>query len=489
MKTVNIIRRNWTRRNLLSTFTRSGAAAALAPFIPVLEAGAADKDRQYFFWWYTGQYDNSVRGYYHTLGLGDNGTASFPAGSPFVQLNDWTDKFSLIQGLNNKAAPQSGGGGPHRRGAMTGITGTNLVNKKGGDPDLFKGKTLGGTGDSLDQMIARDFEARGIQMPFRSLHVGWHFNSKHLGERSFSYWKKQPQTIEQNPQALFNRLFKAVGAGQDSGGGISADDALRVSILDYARDSLKRINNKISVDDRVKMDAHLTSIEELEKRLTDIQNGAFSCGEITELQNMGVIDRNDVAAGLVQAGMKLDALTESFFDLLAIAFNCDLTRVATFQFSRGTDDHVYSFLSEDVRKFPGDFHGYTHNVYGTQSGNIQNSPGDAKVTDRIVTAAVKWRTEQFTRFMKKLNDVSDGDTSTLDKSALLWWGDVSEAHDFDKLRWIVAGSANGRFKNGVRTTHGNKSHNILLNTLTRAFGVDKDIGTYEKGAKIDSYLL
>ncbi len=482
MKTFNIINRNWTRRKLLSRFGSAGAVTAISPFIPLLEAGAAEAPIQRFFWWYTGQYDNSVAGYYHNNTSGD---ANFPNGSPFADaLNPWSSKIALVQGIDNQGAPQSGGGGPHRRGAMTGMTGTKLVDKKGGDPDLFKGKTLAGDGNSLDQLIADKMVADGVKTAYRSLHVGWHFSSQHLGERSFSYKNKAPQAIEQNPAALFNKMYDLTGAKNNNSSGPNP----KISVLNYALESVKSLQSRISVDDRAKLDKHLTSISELEQNLKAIDNGEFACPEIAELEMKGVKDRNGVPTGILQAGNHLDKLSESFFDLIGLAFACDITRVATFQFSRGTDDHVYTFLSDDVKKYPGDFHGYTHNRFGTQSKEIKQSNGISGVTDRIVTQAVKWRSGQFARLMEQLDGMPEGDGTALDNSCLLWWGDVSQAHDFHSMRWIYAGSAGGKLITGKRTHHNKTPINGLLNTVARAYGVDKDVGTYGKGVVFNNLL-
>ena len=254
-------------------------------------------------------------------------------------------------------------------------------------------------GTSIDQVIAQKI-GRDTLLP--SLQIGLEdpgANSTNCGEGySCVYtntisWQApdRPLPMEINPQMIFERMF-----GDGSSPELrKARRERQASILDSVNGSLKELMPEVSHTDRVRLEQYTDDVREIERRLT-IAGKASA----------------DVPSVAVPYGVP-----ESFHehiqiqsDLLALAFQADITRVATVLYARDLTGRVYPESGTDIS-----FHGGSHHA---------EDPG------RIAQYAQlnRYHVQMLAYLVKKLSDIKEGDGTLLDHSLILYGSNMGNSN-------------------------------------------------------------
>ena len=251
----------------------------------------------------------------------------------------------------------------------------------------------------------------------------------------------EPLAPEFNPQALFDRLFGSFTPPDAT----DPTNALRSRALDAVKDDAARLSRKLGVNDRRRLDAHLTGIAQLQREISalppEITSSCTKPARPTE--------RNVDANG----NEPLEAVSHLMSDLLAMAFACDLTRVASFQLTGSVGYTVYDFL------------GITrgHHDLSHEAGERDN-----------VHRTIHWNMQQFAYLCAKMKATEEGDGNVLDNSVWMATSDVAEgeSHSSDDYPIVLAGKAGGFLKYpGVhhRGTNADNTSDVLL-TVMRSIG-------------------
>jgi hypothetical protein len=250
-------------------------------------------------------------------------------------------------------------------------------------------------------------------------------------------WRTPTQSLPQegNPRNVFYRLF---GQG-DSAAERAAIVKETGSILDRVMAQTAGLQAKLGGQDRQAIDAYLDSVREIERRVQMASEADTSDLDIPEAP-IGV--PND-----------LDAHFALMFDLMALAFQADLTRVITFSMDREASMRTYNNLSISEA-----FHPLSHHA---------NDPGKQ---DRLAVIQT-YHTKVFARFIDRLTKTPEGDGSLLDHSMVLYGSNMSDSnrHNNDPLPSVILGHAHGRIKGGqhVNYPQDSKHSNLLLTLLER----------------------
>lgn len=277
---------------------------------------------------------------------------------------------------------------------------------------------------------------------------------------------------ETNPRALFNRLFAggvpsttpmpggtptpAPGAG--AGGG--KDLLYRKSILDLVRGEAGRLNGKVGKKDRAKLDEYLTSVGELQRRLTDFEKTGGTTPSAPVSCTPGTAPAEGPPASY-EAHLRL------LSDMMVMAFQCDVTRVGTFMQENPFNSRSFSFLGVS-----GNHHNISHH-----GGAAAKTSAQQKINTFEVA--------QLAYLLDRMKQAQDGDgQSVLHNSIVLFtseFGDGDDHYHWD-LPVLVAGNAGGVFKTGRHINYphkgasgpGNKTDmpmaNLFLNVM-QAFGI------------------
>lgn len=305
------------------------------------------------------------------------------------------------------------------------------------------GKMYGGCGGcfgagfavlpSIDAVIA---EHLGKATRFPSYHVGGKVMDNTVARRFFYSAPGQSITPSSDPYKVYEQVFSGLvpGANRDL-----ADKALirRKGVLNLVMEDYRALRCDLGSEDRVRLDAHLARVDDIEKRLG---LGTSAAGQAC-------------AAAAPPAGIdpslwdELPKILAAQIDLVAMMFACDLTRVMGFQIAApDAGGGRYAFL--DV---PGDFHAIGHD------------PKRRPVLTKVNT----WHVEQLAQLVKKLQQASDGSGSVFDSTAILYSSEVGNpwGHDRKGMPWTIVGTGGGYFKTGRAVkfsgteTH---AHNRLL---------------------------
>jgi len=250
--------------------------------------------------------------------------------------------------------------------------------------------------------------------------------------------RTSPLPMELNPQAVFERLF---GSGSTPEVRV-ARMKQNQSILDSVRTQLASLMKELGAGDRRTVNQYTDEIREIERR---IQLAAKASAEIPEIE---------MPPGIPES---FDEHIKLHFDMLALAFRADITRVATLLGARDLTARSYVFPKSEL--FPnggvsGGFHGASHH---------QEDP----VQVRRYADINRYHVSTLAYFAEKLKGIPDGDGTLLDRSLILYGTNMgnSNQHQHYDVPHILVGGANGQLKGNRHLAYERKTvptGNLLL---------------------------
>lgn len=252
---------------------------------------------------------------------------------------------------------------------------------------------------------------------------------------------KTPLPMEYDAHKLFSRLF---GGGETpEARALIADD--RASMLDFIADDAHRMRGTLGAADRVVLDDYLDNVREIERRAVLMsQSNKLSDSELPEMP-AGVPD--------------IDGQLHLMFDLMALAYQADLTRVASFMMAAEVSVQTYAHIG-----IPEAFHPLSHQQ--------RDRPSVEKLAKLN-----RYFTEVFASFLAKLDTIPAGDSgSMLDASILLYGSNMTNGnHDNYPLPITILGGGNGTLKGNqhLRLPPRSPHSNVLL-SIMRKSGVPMD---------------
>jgi hypothetical protein len=342
-----------------------------------------------------------------------------PTLAPLANVHKQLQIISGLSDLSANAGPD--GAGDHARASATFLTGVRIKKTAGSDIRA---------GESIDQVVANQI---GHLTRFASLELTCDAVRK-SGDCDSGYacayeynlaWRShnQPLSPEHNPRFVFERLFGA-GGQRERVANLKRRQAEQHSILDYVLEDARSVNSRLDGRDKQKLDQYLTSVREIEQRIENASRLA--------IKNPTV----DAPAGIPDSYEEHVAL---MFDMLALAFQTDATRVATMLISREGSNRSFA----DIGIASG-HHDLTHH---------KNSPEiieKVKLIDR-------WYMQRFARFLEKLESTEDVDGQSLLHHSMILYGSGNadgNRHTHENLPIVLAGAGGGALKPGryVKTT-------------------------------------
>jgi hypothetical protein len=323
-------------------------------------------------------------------------------------LEKFRDRVTVVSNLSHQSATGADAGAEHARSAA--------IYLSGGKPQ----KNAVRVGVTMDQIaaehISQDTPLPSLELGIEevSLSCGAGYGCAYFNTIS---WKTPtvPLPVENSPQAVFEKLF---------GEGGTTEQRLRRkredrSILDSIRDETKRLQSGLPPSDRIRVDGYLDDIREIERRIKTVLD--------RHANNADVLTVPDAPVGTPEA---FEEHVKLMFDLLALAYQSETTRVSTLMFAK--DLSPASFPASGNR---GGFHGASHH---------------ANVKERMDQYALinKYHVQMLAYFINKLSTTPDGDGTLLDHSMILYGSSMSNGnqHDHGPLPLVLVGGASGQLQ-------------------------------------------
>ncbi|MEO8096347.1 MAG: DUF1552 domain-containing protein [Acidobacteriota bacterium] len=303
-------------------------------------------------------------------------------------------------------------------------------------------------GITIDQMCAQQL---GQDTPFPSLELCTEtrggggscdrdYGCSYSGTIAFRA-PNQPLPMEDDPRKLFQRLF-GVGDTAEQRKVISKQYA---SILDLVQEEANDLRRNLGAADQAMLSDYLENVREIERRI-----------EKMEARDLSALNLPNAPAGVPA---QFDQHLNMMFDLQALAYQANLTRVFTMMMAAEVSNMTYNHIGVADA-----FHPISHH---------QNDKTKIEKLVKIQT----YHTQVVAKFVEKLSKLPDGDGSMLDHSILLFGSNMSNsnAHDHFPLPSAIIGGGNGRIKGNQHLRFPDKTPmgNLLLTILDRA-GVNMD---------------
>ncbi|MBZ5577967.1 MAG: DUF1552 domain-containing protein [Acidobacteriia bacterium] len=270
---------------------------------------------------------------------------------------------------------------------------------------------------TLDQVMAK-FISQDTPMPSLELAAETTVQVAAGGGGSYTTLSfrdaESPLPMEYNPRKVFLELF---GEGDTTQERTSISHQTN-SLLDLILDRTKKLKSEVGSSDRTVLDGYLDSVREIERRT-----------QMAGAHDLSALKIPDAPVGPLD---KFEDQVKIMFDLLALAYQADITRVATYIMVAEGTNRTYNHIG-----VPDSFHPVSHHA------------NDIERLNKLVKIQ-SWHVEKFAEFVKKLAETPDGQGSLLDHSILMYGSNMSNSdlHNNYPEPNIVVGGGIGRMKLG-----------------------------------------
>jgi hypothetical protein len=304
-------------------------------------------------------------------------------------------------------------------------------------------------GTSLDQIIAGTI---GRDTVFPSFEIGTEDFTGYVGACDVGYscaymntisWKTPttPMPMETNPRVVFERMFGRPGSTEERVRRMQQNR----SILDSVKGDVSALERGLGARDRVRLDQYLEHVREIETRIQRAERQATS--EITiPVAPVGIPDSWEQHATVM-------------FDLMALAFEADLTRVFSFMLNREASQLVFPDLG-----FNEPWHHVSH--HGNEAYKLE-----------LLVKLNTYQISVFGKFLERLRSTPDGDGTLLDHSAIVWGSGMSDSNSHSPLDvpYLMVGKGAGQFAGNrhIAAPKGTQLADVML-TVAQRFGAGID---------------
>ncbi len=389
---------------------------------------------------------------------------TFPL-SPILQSFDPVKGDMVI--LNEVTCPRdvAAPGDQHSAGLIGMMSGKKFIQipgtDSGGDPNA---KNIVAADKTIDQLLLQNVAALKATIPSIQSTA---YRPSSVGLPSFkvmSYSGPNGALFpESRPDQLFNRTF---GSSMPA---LTADQIARIraqkgSVLDFVNKDIARLRGNVPMSQLPKLDAHLDGIRQLEMSLATVgTNPGAACKAPAQ------VPLPNPATGLTIDEAQHLAVAQNQLAIISTAFQCDLTRVATFTYAHG---------NSDLR-------------FGNMLTNFTDHDGHHTLSHDTAATAYQARIEQFyadslSTFLQSMKAVPDGDGTLLDHTLVVYINEccIGNTHSVENMPVLMFGGKNLKLQVGKHLRFGGRFMNDVWAAVIAAFGTPFAFGDpiWSKGA-------
>ncbi len=355
------------------------------------------------------------------------------------------DHLLVVEGVDMKSAL----GEQHQAGIVALLTGT---------PQSAANSQYA-AGPSIDQVIA-GLASKGKARQSMEIAVRWatgksHGNLHPINSLNFADdGRASPLSPRIDPVQVWDALF---GNLEPSDPDATADMlARKQSILDFVGRRYEGLSQRLGVSDRAKLEAHLDEVRGLEQSLSAITSTESRCVAPAAVDTSdynptsGKNSSDDGSLKDARSDAAIPKVGKYFMDMIVAAFACDITAVATLQWSDTEAKHTFPWL--DLSE---------HHHFYQHDGGFR--PAECEKVAR-------WYSEQHAYLISRLQAVTVGEGTLLDESVLFFGSELQEpsTHAKNSMPFLLAGNGGGLATNRYLKYEG-QSHNDLLLAILRLF--------------------
>jgi hypothetical protein len=371
--------------------------------------------------------------------------ADFTLGATMQPLASLQKSIQVIGGLDHKnAAPGNDGAGDHARANATFLTGMRARKTDSTDIEV---------GISIDQAVAQKI---GHLTRFSSLELTCD-DVRKAGRCDSGYscaylynisWASPstPMTPEPNPRLVFERLFGA-GAPGERQKNFEQTQASQRSLLDVVMDDAKSLQRRLGRRDQDKLEEYLTGVREIEQRIERSQQ----FGKLPTVEADAPKDMPRESNPMIY-GERMNLM----FDLMALAFETDSTRVATLVLAGDGTNATFPQIG-----IPEGHHYCTHHR------------NQKELMDKVARIDLYYM-EHFARFLKRLDEKKDVDGRSILQNSMIVYGcgnSDGNRHTHDNLPVVLAGGGGGTLQTGRFSKLGGQPMSNLFLSMADRMGV------------------
>ena len=351
----------------------------------------------------------------------------------------------VLSGLaQDMGRPHGDGAGDHARASATFLTGCKARKTPGADIKV---------GVSVDQVAAQKIGDRtrlaSLELGTDKARLAGNCDSGYSCAYSYNIsWKGEatPMPPEVDPRQVFDRLFGNGNAGEMDEARIKRD-RYRKSVLDFAMEDARRLKSDLGSTDRRKLDEYFTAVRELEQRIEKANRFA---AELPDFERPTGIPKS------YEDHLRLQ------FDLLALAFQTNTTRISSFIMAHDGSNRQYPFI-------------------GVRDGHhdLSHHGGDEEKKGKIAKIN-RFHATQFAYFIDKLKSIKEGEGSLLDNCMIVYGSGLGDGnrHNHDNLPVLLAGRGGGTIQSGrhIQFERETPMTNLFLTMLDRVGAPTERLG-------------
>jgi hypothetical protein len=367
------------------------------------------------------------------------GDKDFQMKSIMDPIAGFRDKMNVITGLSLRGANALGdGGGDHARSVSSFLTGAHPRKTHGSDIR---------NGTSVDQIAA---EKIGHLTKLKSLELGTEASS--TGGRCDSgyscfytsniSWRTEtsPLSKELNPARVFERLFGSENDAENHRA-LAKRESKRKSILDFVNGEAKSLSNQLGSDDRRKLDEYLYAVRDIERRLATVDKLKKGDADFSNFPRPNGVPR------------EYSEHVMMLFDMMALAFQSDTTRVCSMMYANAGSNRSYRNLA-----ISDGHHHISHH-------------GKSREKQAKISKINKYHMSLANHLLTRLDNIKEGNGTLLDNCMVMYGSGIADgnSHAHEDLPIALFGSGGGTIKTGrlIRTRKGTPLTNLYCSMLDR----------------------
>ena len=341
----------------------------------------------------------------------------FEFNKTMVPLESLKQQVQVISGLDHEnATPGNDGAGDHARANATFLTGARARKTDGIDIHV---------GTSIDQLVARDIghltRFASLELSCDSVRKAGRCDSGYSCAYQYNLSWQSPTTPvapESNPRMVFERLFGS-GSPDERQTNFSRRQQTQKSILDFVLDDTRSLQRELGYNDRDKLEEYLSSVRDIETRIERSEK----FGALPDPQR-------ETPIGIPEDyGQHMELM----YDMLALAFQSDSTRVATLLLAGDGTNRAFPQIG-----IPEGHHYCTHHQ---REEDLRNK----------VAAIDRYYMDFFAGFLKRLDTLKDVDGSSVLHNSMIVYGcgnSDGNRHTHNNLPVVLAGAGGGSLNPG-----------------------------------------